>query len=575
MDAPTPTKDRLSRPNIHPAALKLFIGVGCLILAGALSLAAWKGYKVFREYRVMVRARYFLEKKDYTQAAMTLQWALQMNPKNLEAAKLLADTAERGNAKDAVQIRRVVADLDPKNAANYLSWADMALKKADTANAQIALDTMRDAGLENAAYWDARARLADASGHPELIEPAMLQAVRLDPTNSLFRLRLASMQLGRDEKDATAQALTTIEELTEDAKTRRAALRVLLYHALGTKNSAKSVEVAARLLHSPDAVFEDRLVYLGIMQKASRWEFWWQLAVIQADPNPNPYDLTETLRWLVRNGFSKVAADWGLRMPNERRLRPPVSIALSEAHTVLQQWDELRPLVKAGEWGELDFQRHALLARVLREQGDIPGSRAQWSAAVSAASDHEDALATLVGLSLRWKWFDEHNSLLWVIARSNTNPKFALDQLLRLYLNDGKTRELLSVFTRYLELDPKDAEAKNNVAYASILLNTDNKRAQQLAQEAYKKDPSNPGFAATYAFALNNAGKLEEGMKIIQTIQENDRMVPANALSCGLLFAANGVKAEARKYLEHAMTGKLLPQERLLATTTLQKLGAK
>ena len=575
MDAPNSPKNRVSRPSIHPAALKLFLGVGFILLAGLLGAGGWKAFKVIREKRVMTRARAYVEAKDYTQAAMTLQWALQLNPNNVEAAKLLANTAEKGNAKDAIQIRRKVAELDPQDDKNYLSWAEMALKKGDPANAKLALDGMRDAGLENGAYWDARARLADATGHPEEIEPAMAQAVRLEPTNALYRLRLASMQLGGVNKDAHAEALATTEELTADPTTRRAALRVLHYHALGTRDSKKAMEVADRLLKAPEAVFEDRLVYLGIMQKAKRWEFWWELGVLEAAPDPDPFQLTEVLRWLVRNGLSNVAADWGRRMPNERRLRAPVSIALSEAHTILQDWEGLRPLVKAGEWGDLDFQRHALLARVLREQNDEPGSRAQWNTAVAAASDREDALATLVGLSLRWKWHDEHNALLWVIARTDKNPKWALDQLLRQYLSEGKTRELLSLFNRYLEIDPKDAEAKNNVAYASLLLNTDLKRAQTLAAEAYKKDPANPGFAATYAFALNVAGKPQDGMKIIQAIPELERTEPANALSCGLVLAANGQKDDARKYLDRAATGKLLPQEKALLSKAIEKLGAK
>ena len=575
MDAPTTPDERQKRPYIHPAALRLFIGVGLVIVVGLLSILGWNGYKTYRQQRVMTRAREFFEKKDYGQAAMALQWALTINPHNIEAARLLAETAERGGSRDVVQLRRSVASLEPREPKNYINWANIALRKGDVVNARLAVEGMRDAGLLTAAYYDASARVADASGEPEKIEAAMAEAVRLEPKNSLYRLRLASMRVGSATPGIRDEALATVEELTTDPVTRRTALRVLLYHSLATRNTAKSVEVAERLRRAPESLFEDRLVYLGIMHRAARWEFWWDLADLEADTKLDAFHVTETLRWLVRTGLAEVAVDWGQRLPNERRLRAPVAIALAEALTIRHDWEGLRPLVKAGEWGDLDFQRHALLARVLREQGDEPGSRAQWSAAVTAASDRTEAQETLLGLTTRWKWNDERTTLLWVIARGRNEPKTALNELLRAYFAGGRTRELLSVFSRFLELDPKDAEAKNNVAYASLLLNADPKRAQTLAAEAYRADPSNAGFAATYGYALYVAGKHPEGRKIIETIPEHDRKVPANALSCALLFAATGAPEEARKYLAVAEAGRLLPEEKALLTKVRAKLGAK
>jgi hypothetical protein len=465
--------------------------------------------------------------------------------------------------------------MEPGVPANYIAWANVALRHNDVAGATAALDRMVEFGLEknNAAYYDARARVADAAGRPEDIEPAMARAVEIEPANSLYRLRLASMQAASPRPEVREKAMAVVEELANDPVTRRPALRVLLYTAIGTRDGARVIPLAQRLRESPDALLEDRLLYLGIMRKAGRWEFWWDLGLLMADPPKDADALTDLMRWLVRNNLAAVVVAWGDRLPNERRLKAPVAIALAEAITLRSDWERLRPIVKTGDWGELNFQRQALLARVLREQGDEAGSKTQWNAAVTAAADRPEAYDTLLTLVRLWKWDDEQNALLWTIARGRSTPRPALDELLRRNLAAGKTQELQLVFARYLELDPKDAEAKNNLAYASLLLNTDPKRAQTLAAEAYKANPTHPGYAATYSIALYFAGKAADGLKIAETIPEAERKVPSTALTYALLLSATGAHAEARKYLAIAEAGSLLPQERTLAAKARQKVG--
>jgi tetratricopeptide (TPR) repeat protein len=560
---------------MHPAMIRVYIGLAVAIALAALGLAGFHLYKKVRHSMVMSRAREFMEKKDYTQAAMAARWALDIQPGNAEAMVLLAKAAEESGARDVVQLQRAAATLQPDSPDGYLRWANSALRSGDLVNARLALDGMQAARLENAAYYDARARLADASGHPELIEAAMAEAVRLEPTNALYRLRLASMQSGAVQPEVRARALATIEELSAVPETRRAALRVLLHAAMVRRDGPGAIAVAERLRVAPEMRPEDRLVYLGIMRKAQRWEFWWALGQLQAAPPENPAELTEVFRYLVRNDLAQVVVDWSRRLPNEVRLRPPLAIAIAEAFTVRKDWEGLRPIVRAGEWGELDFQRRALLARVLREGGDLDGSRTQWNGAVADTADRVEAYETLMTLTRLWQWDAEQTALLWVIARGKSAPKPALTELLRRNLAEGRTPDLLAVFTRQLELDPADAEAKNNVAYASLLLGADAKRAEKLAAEAYRANPGNPGFAATYSFALLTTGKHDEGLKVARTIPEAELQIPANAMTYGLLLAATGARAEAIERLAFAQKGKLLPEEKALVARAQAKLGVR
>jgi tetratricopeptide (TPR) repeat protein len=559
---------------MHPAMVRVYFGIAVAIVIAVLGTGGFHLYKKVRHAMVMSRAREFMAEKDYTQAAMAARWALEIQPGNAEAMNLLAQAADESGARDVVQLQRAAATLQPDVPENYMRWANSALRGGDLVNARLALDGMQKAKLENAAYYDARARLADAAGQPELIEPAMVEAVRLEPANALYRLRLASMQTGSADAAVRERAVATIEELSANPETRRAALRVLLHAAMVRRDGPRAIAVAERLRHAPEARPEDVMVYLGVMRKAQRWEFWWALGQIQATPPGDPAELTEVFRWLVRHNLASVAAEWSRRLPNEARLRPPLAIAIAEAFTVQKDWEGLRPIVRAGEWGDLDFQRRALLARVLREAGDEPGSRTQWDSAVTTAGDRVEAYETLMTLTRLWQWDAEQTTLLWAIARGRTAPKPALDELLRRNLAAGRTAELLAVFARQLELDPGNIEARNNVAYASLLLGTDKKRAEALALEAYRANPKNPGFAATHSFALYTAGKHEDGLKIVQTIPEEDLQIPANAMTCGLLLAATGARDEARQRLATAQKGRLLPEEKVLVARALDKLGA-
>ncbi len=575
MDASPPSTEKLKRPWIHPAMIRVYIGLATALLVAVLGFGGFQLYKKARHSMVMSRARAFMEQKDYTQAAMSARWALDIQPGNAAAMNLLAKAAEESGARDVVQLQRAAATLQPEVPENSLRWAHSALRSGDLVNARLALDGMQKAKLENAAYYDARARLADAAGQPELIEPAMAEAVRLEPANPLYRLRLASMRTGSGQPEARERAEATIEELTTNPETRRAALRVLLHAAMVRRDGPRAIAAAERLRVAPEARPDDLLVYLGVRRKAQRGEYWWALGQLQAAPPDDPMKLTEIFRWLVRNNLAPVAAEWSKRVPNEARLRAPLAIAIAEAFTVQKDWEGLRPIVRAGEWGELDFQRRALLARVLREAGDEAGSRTQWDSAVTTAGDRLEAYETLMTLTRLWKWNAEQTALLWTIARGRAAPKPALDELLRRNLAQGRTTDLLAVFARQLEIDPANADAKNNVAYASLLLGTDKKRAETLALEAYRANPKSPGFAATYGFALHSAGKHEEGLKIVQTIPEADLAVPASSMTCGLLLAATGARDEARQRLTAAQKGPLLPEEKTLVARALEKLGPR
>jgi hypothetical protein len=112
----------------------------------------------------------------------------------------------------------------------------------------------------------------------------------------------------------------------------------------------------------------------------------------------------------------------------------------------------------------------------------------------------------------------------------------------------------------------------NNVVLLSLLRSTNIDQSISMATAAYNKDPTNPGLASTYAFALHLQGKTEDGLKIMRGLSEKELNDPSYAAYFGVLLVDGGTPDEARKYLEIAKGGKLLPEEEALVSKALEKL---
>ena len=255
-----------------------------------------------------------------------------------------------------------------------------------------------------------------------------------------------------------------------------------------------------------------------------------------------------------------------------------------EAGPHKDNWDSLKPdaaetqvsvplFLGAKKWGDLEFQREALTARVARAEDDTPGASSHWSAAVQLAGDRRESLTALARFATAWGWDDEFINLLWVVANGRTQQSGALQQLLRKYTAEGKTRDLLRVFSRMLEIDGQNLTTKNNVAYALLLLNLETERANVLAYEVRNSDPTNAQFAATYALSLYAKDKFDGALKVLQQLDEKERRNPTTALSYGVILAAKGMKDEAAEYLDIAEKSNLLPEERTLAEKARAKLA--
>jgi tetratricopeptide (TPR) repeat protein len=153
-------------------------------------------------------------------------------------------------------------------------------------------------------------------------------------------------------------------------------------------------------------------------------------------------------------------------------------------------------------------------------------------------------------------------TVLWTAVRLFPKEQWAKIWLEKGYYGLGDTKQLLRLYSLMLEQSPKDFVAKNNLASAMLLLNTNVDRASTLAQEAYDQHETNAMVACTYAYSLQVQGKTTEALDVFKKMSESDRRRPGIAAYYSAILNAAGDKEQAKVYRAYAEKGQLLPEEK-------------
>ena len=373
-----------------------------------------------------------------------------MDQNNIEAIRQMADVAEaigreEKNMEKRVQalvLRKRVAELQPGMNENHLDVARAALEVNDRRSAADDRRTAEEAsanwtkpGKKSAAYHEVAAKLALLSGKGSQIEgmfpkPRRPGSGRTKPINCNSPLSNSGRRCRK-----FARALSQRSKNWRKSEVRRQALRTLLQTSFATGEMDKAIRVAKNGLKSgPEAQFEDQMLFLNLLGRLKPKREFLYVAQLQAGPPAHDKDLTTVLSWLNNHRLPAVARDWAKRLPEERRLRLPVVLAYAESLILSNSTDDLRvPLKLSKDWGDLEFQREALLAWLLRAKGDATSSRDHWARPFQAPARVALPGCALVCFATAWKWNDVYINLLWtIIAKGRENPQPALQILLRI-----------------------------------------------------------------------------------------------------------------------------------------------
>lgn len=561
----------------HGVFMKKVIIAGVIVVLGLLGLwfYARPVYKQHREARALAQAKSYLAKGDYRNASLSARKTMGVNPRNLEACRIMAELAERSRSPAVLDWRRRMVELAP-TVQNKLMLASSTLRSEDPPYplAVQTLDELKDSAGEVAAYHTVLAELALCLKRPAEAAAQFEQASRLEPTNELHQLNLAVLQLQSTNAGAPSAARATLERLRTSTNIGTIALRWLVADGLGRDDLSNAARFSTQLLADPRSLPDDRLQHLTILQRSQNPEFNACLGALQRDALTNAAQVYGVSTWMIGHGLAGDALTWLTGCPAKLRAEQPVPLALVNCYLSTKDWQGLDAYLQDQKWGDTEFLRFAYLSRAAAELNQRLAAEAHWRSAVRVAGERLGPLTALLGMATSWGRNQAREDLLWQIGQRFPRERWALKELERLYLAGGSTYGLNKVYSTMASYASTNFAAQNNVAATSMLLKLNLPKAHELAKEVFAQHPDQAIVASTYAFSLHLQGRSKEGLAVMQKLKPEVLESPSVVLYYGLLLSATGETNKAGKYLDIAQKSTLLPEEKALAAEAVKQLGA-
>lgn len=547
----------------------------CAALIAAISSGGYRGYRLRQTRQLTHEAQQLVQRGDYQNAALVARRLLALEADHLIANRIMAELAEIAGDAKAVHWRTRTAHLEPGVADNQVLLAKAALRFGQLSLAENVITHLPESARQGAQYHEVAGTLALAQKNVAAAEQHYAVAARLDPANHQRALSLATVRLGSSDAEISEAADGDLVLLTARPEVRSEALRALTTDALSRNKRELAIDWAEQLRAEKSATFADTLLYLESVHGTGVGDI--ALAETKSKALKSANDTAQLLTWLNRHGLAQAAREWAADLPAAIAETQPVPLAIAESLGTLQDWNALLASVEGKNWGQAESVRLAVQSHALRRLHAAARSSTEaqpvWRAALRAAQTHPQHLLAIGRLAEEWGDDAQAEEVWWMVTNGRDHTGTGLAALSRLYKAKQDTRGLLRVAKRALELDPNDLGAANNCANLGVLLNGDGS-ARRLAARLHAGHPSNRTFAATYAYALHSEGKLSDGLKIIETLKEDELRNPAIAAYYFVMLVDNGKLERARQFLAHAKRAALLPEEQRLLTAATRKLLA-
>jgi len=539
-----------------------------------LAAMAWFGRSAYRHYKEkhdLAQAQAFLATGDYRNALLSARQTLLLNPTNVPACRIMSELADISHSPAVLDWLRRIVENEP-TVENKLAWATAGLRYQNPPfplTAQI-LDELAPEATNLAAYQMVAASLALGTHQLGMAETHMAMAAKLDPTNQLYELNLAVMQLGSTNEAKTTSSREVLEKMSVGGKYELPALRSLIVDRQAHHDWTAAENYSTRLLASPRANLDDQLQHLGILKQLQSTNFALQLQSVQQQSATNGLAVALVSKWMQGNGMAVENIAWLTGLPPQLQVQQPVRLALSDAYVQNGDWRTLRDFTSRGNWDDMEFLRLALVAQAWSQLGIPQVADSNWGAAINACDGRFGALTALLGLAEQWKLPDRQEKILQQIVQRFPRERWAVRALEQSYLTAGNTAALQQLYARILPVFPADTGLKNNLAATCLLLNTNVPQACQWAAEAYAQTTNDVVVTSTYAYALHLEGRTAEGLAIFQKMDAAHLEQPAAALYYGVLLAAAGETNQAAPFLQIARNySHWLPEEQRLLATSL------
>ncbi|HEY2614855.1 MAG TPA: hypothetical protein VGI42_04040, partial [Chthoniobacterales bacterium] len=506
------------------------------VFAVLLIVGARKGYERWTEHRLLKLGFELFQAGRYDEAERVTLDAFRIDRQNLTVAWLLANIAEKQGKPYAIERWGRLAAMRPGGLEESLGWARTALAFGDLAVADKALEAVPESGRDAVAYHELAGELAFKRKDLAAAGKHFSEAARLAPGNDLYRLKLATVEVQSADSTMRTRGRKVLGGFEEDPRFRREAVESLLDEALKDQDWAAALAFGEKLQSFPEATLSDRLTYLDTLHHAKDSRFTEYLARVQAEIHTSGDDVAKLVSWMSANGLAAEALAWIQNLPPAITAETSVRLALADAYIALRDWNSLQQLVQNPGWDEYESVRQMYLARAWREQKDDLRFAAAWVQTLRGDGTTAATLARMAETLLKWGWEREAVEVYLRVAEDRGYREWALQTLYKHFAETGDTAGLYSIALRLAREKPDDASAQNNAAQLSLLLEMNTAQGQKTARELYSKEPKNPAFASTYAFALYLNRDFPKALSVMNSLSEEQLREPSVAAYYGMVL---------------------------------------
>jgi tetratricopeptide (TPR) repeat protein len=553
---------------------KIIIAISCCIVLLLLGFASYRGYQVWKQNHLLAMAKQSAARQDFNTELIWLQQVLHVNPRNMEANRMMAALQETARMPGALIYRQKVLDLNPQSLDDRLALAQSAMLFKDFVLATNTLASIDEAGRNTSSYHNIAGLMAVALRQLDEAQKHFTEAARLDPGNLVPQMNLAVVRLQSSNTLDAAEARIDLKRISQEATNldlRMQAARELVADAARSKDYDAALALAKSLVQSTNNVISDKLMVLGLLKVAKKPEFQSTLVQYQREASQTPVALSEMASWMMAQTTPTETLAWLQGLPPQMQTNQPGAMLIAQNLMAIKNWAGLELALDKKNWGDLDFSRHAFLARAMRELNLGGTSDAEWALALKDADASKSEQIMLFRMAAEWNWVDEAEQILWTIVNRYPEEQWAAPMLRQALTVGGRTRPLMQLLVTMSKRQPNDLGVKNDLATVAMLLEAQELSPFDTAREVYEKDSKNPSYITTYAFSLYQQKNYAEALKVMQQLPPKFFEIPAVAGYYGLMLKANGDTAKAKAFLELAAKAQSLPEEKKLIESALRQ----
>src|SRR5437868_5518595 len=122
------------------------------LVVALIAFGGYCGYGSWRKHHLAAQAQDFFDQKDYQSAVLVARHLLQLDPKNIAACRIVAETAELAGKREALSWREQVVALEPSITADKIALAGTALRFGQLDLAHTTLEAVDSACRANVKY---------------------------------------------------------------------------------------------------------------------------------------------------------------------------------------------------------------------------------------------------------------------------------------------------------------------------------------------------------------------------------------------------------------------------------------